>query len=227
MSDEMTSCASDSFLDDIGLFEMPEDVDFPEDHASALDLLSELATLRAAVAQKDRLLARQNETIKSLESKLEASTVHANKLEAAVEHRDSVIAQLATSRKLVFEECHRTCVSNQAELRQMQEALHRVTRQLQRERRENSARLREVRRLAKNSAMGRPPAVDVAATDCDPNNENVSALSSEDSMDSPPNTPLSSETSVEELLKALEVGHHRPGARSPDTLDEYVDYLTW
>jgi hypothetical protein len=212
MLEEMTSCASDSFLDDVGLFEMPEDVDFPEYHAS------ELASLRVAIADKDRLLAQQNEIIKSLKSKLEASTVHASKLEAAVEHRDSVISQLATSRKLVFEECHRTCVSNQAELRQMQEALHRVTRQLHRERREHAAHQRELRRLAKISSTGRPPAVDVV------NNETVSALTSEDSMDSPPGTP---DSSVEELLKTLEVAQLRPGARSPDTLDEYVDYLTW
>lgn len=66
-----------------------------------------------------------------------------------MEHRDTVIAQLATSRKLVFEECHRACMNNQTELRQMQDALHRVTRQLQRERREHAARVKEIRRSNK------------------------------------------------------------------------------
>jgi hypothetical protein len=43
-------------------------------------------------------------------------------------------------------------MANQAELRQMQDALHRVSRQLQRERREHASRIKELRHNASSSS---------------------------------------------------------------------------
>ena len=123
-----------------------------EDFSMASNLLVEVAALRRQLAQKDILLAQQANQIEIMSSKQKDFELHASKLEAAVTHRDNVIAELATSRKLVFEECHRACVANQAELRQMQDALHRVTRQLQRERREHAARIKELRRNSSSSS---------------------------------------------------------------------------
>lgn len=95
-------------------------------------LLKELSRLSQEVEEKEELIDLQREEIETLK----AQNV---KLEAAVTHRETVIGQLASSRKLVFEECHKACVNSQTELRQMQEALHRVTRELQRERRKRSS----------------------------------------------------------------------------------------
>jgi anti-sigma factor RsiW len=78
------------------------------------------------------------------------------KLTAAVAHRDGVIAQLAASRKQVFDAAHRACADNQAELHQMQGALHKVSRQLSNERREHAARTRELRRQIKALAASKP-----------------------------------------------------------------------
>jgi hypothetical protein len=111
-----------------------------------LDLIDEVAALRRQLAEKDALLGQQSKQIDIMSSKQKEYELHATKLKAAVSHRDTVIAELATSRKLVFEECHRACMANQGELRQMQDALHRVSRQLQRERREHASRIKELRR---------------------------------------------------------------------------------
>lgn len=110
-----------------------------------MEAVRELSRLRLESAQKSAIISQQAKKIQKLLSKLEYSKSNAAKLSAAVEHRDKVIAQLASSRKLVFEECHQACMTSQTELRQMQDALHRVTRQLQRERREYAMRLRQVR----------------------------------------------------------------------------------
>ena len=120
-----------------------------DDDSSVSALAALIADLRLELASKD--------------AKLKEFEGHAMKLEAAVTHRDAVIAQLASSRKLVFEECHRACVSNQAELRQMQDALHRVSRQLQRERREHASRINELRR---NSSSGAAIAIGIAPPPC-------------------------------------------------------------
>lgn len=118
----------------------------------ASSLLVEVAALRKQLAQKDILLAQQSNQIEIMSAKQKNFELHATKLEAAVTHRDQVIAELASSRKLVFEECHRACMANQAELRQMQDALHSVSRQLQRERREHASRIKEVRRNSSSSS---------------------------------------------------------------------------
>jgi hypothetical protein len=93
-------------------------------------LLAELHRLRLELKSKDDHITSQRAKFDALELKMKNS----------IEHRDAVIAQLAASRKLVFEECHLACVRNQDELRQLQDALHRVTRQLHRERRDLAAR---------------------------------------------------------------------------------------
>ncbi|KAL4525160.1 hypothetical protein Ndes2437B_g03102 [Nannochloris sp. 'desiccata'] len=123
-----------------------------EDFTMASSLLVEVAALRKHLAQKDILIAQQSKQIDIMSAKQKKFELHATKLEAAVTHRDQVIAELATSRKLVFEECHRACMANQAELRQMQDALHKVSRQLQRERREHTSRIKDLRRNSSSSS---------------------------------------------------------------------------
>lgn len=118
----------------------------------ASSLLVEVAALRKQLAEKDILLAQQSKQIDIMSEKQKNFELHAAKLEAAVAHRDQVIAELATSRKLVFEECHRASLANQSELRQMQDALHKVTRQLQRERREHTSRIKDLRRNSSSTS---------------------------------------------------------------------------
>lgn len=119
--------------------------------------IDELRALAASqheeLQEKASLIELQSQQLEQLrqelqEAKLTAqeSLQAAEKLEAAVLHRDGVIAALASSRKLVFEECHRISAHSQAEIRQMQDALHRVSRQLSLERRDQALRMRELRK---------------------------------------------------------------------------------
>ena len=91
-----------------------------------------LDDLKKEIYLKEAIVERQKEEIAKLKTQNQ-------KLEYAVSHREAVISQLASSRKLVFEECHIQSLKNQTELRQMQEALHRVSRELQRIRRERAS----------------------------------------------------------------------------------------
>lgn len=195
-------------------------------------LLAEVASLRLQIAQKDSMLVQKSQQYDQLAAKQKETEAHVAKLEAAVEHRDAVIAQLATSRKLVFEECHRACMNNQTELRQMQDALHRVSRQLQRERREHAARVKEIRR-----AIKRGPAMPCLA-EADESNDgcqlpwdmdhinlssdgDISGPSSEEENEivAPHSPPRCSEPLVP--VKAHDYGSH-----GLTCVDE-VDFLTW
>ena len=185
----------------------------------AASLIAELQDLRLELADKA--------------SKLKDVEAHAAKLEAAVEHRDAVIAQLASSRKLVFEECHRACVSNQAELRQMQDALHRVSRQLQRERREHSARMKEVHRGGATGSPLAPGPKGAPAASLPWDDDEV--LVSDDDLDTA--TGLALDEGVDDVapgtptrcLAADPAPAHSPcgspsGGYSPS---EELDFLTW
>jgi hypothetical protein len=74
-----------------------------EEFSMASSLLVEIAALRRQLAQKDILLDQQAKQIDIMSSKQKEFELHSTKLDAAVSHRDQVIAELAASRKLVFE----------------------------------------------------------------------------------------------------------------------------
>ena len=202
---------------------------------TAAALLAEVASLRLQLAQKDALLDQKTKQYEQLAAKHKDSETHATKLEAAVEHRDTVIAQLATSRKLVFEECHRACMNNQAELRQMQDALHRVTRQLQRERREHAARVKEIRRSSKRGPTMSTLAEAASSPDSALPWENVGHHGSDGEYDG-----FSSGQSSEEESEIV-APHSPPRCSEPlapvKTTSDYismgltcvdeVDFLTW
>jgi hypothetical protein len=137
----------------------PPAADQPSD-TDARALLHEIGRLRRLLAERDAALASgraQLDHVRGAQVDAEAAgaeaaaraadaSAAAARAAAAVEHRDAVIAELAASRRAVFEECHRACAANQAELRQMQEALARAGRTLARERRDAAARADALRR---------------------------------------------------------------------------------
>jgi hypothetical protein len=132
----------------------------PPSDTDARALLHEIGRLRRLLTERDAALASgraQLDHVRGAQVDAEAAgaeaaaraadaSAAAARAAAAVEHRDAVIAELAASRRAVFEECHRACAANQAELRQMQEALARAGRTLARERRDAAARADALRR---------------------------------------------------------------------------------
>jgi len=115
-----------------------------QDDAHAM--LGKLEQLQAELRAKDDIIEtqrRQNDELSRAVAKMDA----------AVRHRDTVIAELALSRKHVFEECHLACSNSQVELRQMQDALHKLSRQLHQERREHNVRVKDLRRQIKSARL--------------------------------------------------------------------------
>ena len=186
-------------------------------------LATELALLRVELKKKDV-------QFEELQVVLAAKQKDTEKLEAAVEHRDIVIAQLASSRKLVFEECHRACNANQVELRQMQDALHRVSRQLQRERREHAVIVKDLRgRNSSSSITGmskqRSPTM-MTSFVLDDDDDAGEAAPWDDDLD----TVLGATgLCLDEIEAPLTPSHRLPvtATAADDSSCEEVDFLTW
>lgn len=121
--------------------------------AAVPDVQRALAKMQQELCAKEEVIASQQQQIDCAMAQQREMAAMIAKLEAAVKHRDGVISELASSRKLVFEECHKASLSNQAELRQMQDALHKLSHQLHQERREHRARAQDLRRQIKAARM--------------------------------------------------------------------------
>lgn len=210
-----------------------------------MEAVKELSRLRLESAQKSAIISQQAKKIQKLLSKLEHNKSNAAKLSAAVEHRDKVIAQLASSRKLVFEECHQACMTSQTELRQMQDALHRVTRQLQRERREYAVRLRQVRNghsltdcttclkessLLLDSTVECEPLAFLSTTTESDEDERIVDLHVHDEVieSTLRRPPLAKEPPALALHRTLCVtGDPLKAPPSPEGSEESIDFVTW
>lgn len=188
--------------------------------ASPDDIRAMVHQLQLELAAKDAVIESQRLQLERTTAAHEEAALVATKLEAAVEHRDAIIAELASSRKLVFEECHKACLNNQTELRQMQDALHKLSRQLHQERREYSARIKDFRRQLKNARLTSSSlSIGRSSSSWDANNS-LGGLLSDDSDSSP-----RSDSTIEENLFGS--GGESPSSSPVSKVDDDIDFLTW